>query len=213
MEVGRKDKFYKVKWFWNIMRHGLFLHGVRNQLAKIGIDIMPYYWVQEATEPITPPNIRGDASGFKVSYFGEEEIKEVKSTIIGIEGKDLLDDLKNGQLCIGIKHNENIAAYMFIKRENFTFRKKTFELKENESYMHSMYTFESYRGKNLAPFLRYNCYELAKEKGINVNYSVTEYFNKSTIKFKKKLNSKPVKLLVSIVLFKKYTKNITLKNY
>ncbi len=213
MELGREDKFYKIKWFWNIIRHGLFLHGVRNQMAKIGIDIMPYYWVQEATESIIPPKIRGDASGYSVSYFGEKEITEVKNTIIGIEGKDLLNDLKNGQLCIGIKHHEKIAAYMFIKRDSFTFREKTFDLKENESYMHSMYTFESYRGKNLAPFLRYNCYELAKEKGIDVNYSITEYFNKSTIKFKKKLKSRPVKLLISIVLFKKYTKNFTLKNY
>lgn len=102
---------------------------------------------------------------------------------------------------------------MFIKRKPFVFRKRAFELQPNEGYLHSMYTFEAYRGKNLAPYLRYHSYEFLEKEGVDTFYSVSEYFNKSTIKFKKKLNSKPKKLILSVVIFKKLTFNISLKKY
>jgi hypothetical protein len=213
MEGGKGGFSYRIKWISNIIKHGLFWHGVRNNLAKIGLDFMPYYWVKEATSPITPPQIRGEDNGFEISTFGELEINHIKSTIIGIEQKDLLADLKNGEICIGLKNKGEIAAYMFIKRKPFTFRKRFFDLKSTESYLHSMYTFENYRGKNLAPYLRYHSYKVLEEKGVTDYLSVSEYFNKSTIKFKKKLNSKPVKLFLSLVLFKRWTINFTLKKY
>ncbi|GGW64414.1 acetyltransferase (GNAT) family protein [Winogradskyella epiphytica] len=213
MEGDKKGISYRIKWFSNIIQHGLFWHGVRNNLAKIGFDFMPYYWVKEATSPFEPPQIRGSNKNFKVSTFGEDEINYIKNTIIGIEQKDLLSDLKNGEICIGLKDNDTIAAYMFIKCKPFTFRKRYFKLSPGESYLHSMYTFEDYRGKNLAPYLRYHSYKHLQGLGIEHFFSVSEYFNKSTIKFKKKLNSEPVKLYLSVVLFKKWTKNFTLKSY
>lgn len=213
MEGDKRGLAYRIQWFFNIIKHGLFLHGVRNNLAKIGLDFMPYYWVKEATSPITPPKIRGEAIDLELSTFGESEINHIKNTIIGIEQKDLFADLKNGEICIGLKHNDQIAAYMFIKRKPFIFRKRQFNLEPNESYLHSIYTFEAYRGKNLAPYLRYQSYKYLEKENINSFYSVSEYFNKSTIKFKKKLNSKPVKLYLSLVLFKRWTFNFTLKSY
>ncbi|MDT0558738.1 GNAT family N-acetyltransferase [Ichthyenterobacterium sp. W332] len=213
MEGDKKGLKYKFQWLYNIIKHGLFWHGVRNNIAKLGIDIMPYYWVREEVTPVIPPKIRGEDKNFKISIFGESEINFVKSTIIGIEQKDLLSDLKRGEICIGLKNGEDVAAYMFIKKAPFYFRKRKFSLNTNEAYLHSMYTFERFRGKNLAPFLRYHSYRLLEEQGVNTFYSVSEFFNKSTIKFKKKMNSDHLKLFMSIVFFKKWTWNFTLKNF
>lgn len=213
MEGDKKGLSYRIKWMTNIIRHGLFWHGVRNNLARIGFDFMPYYWVQEATSPITPPKIRGEDKNFVIEKFGEIEINHIKNTIIGIEEKDLLDDLRSGEICLGLKSGERIAAYMFIKRKPFVFRNRTFQLAPNESYLHSMYTFEAYRGKNLAPYLRFHSYKYLEKEGVDTFYSVSEYFNKSTIKFKKKLNSKPKGLFLSVILFKKLAFNINLKKY
>jgi len=213
MEGDKGGLSYRIKWLSNIIKHGLFWHGIRNNVAKLGLDFMPYYWVREATSAIKPPEIRGEDKDFKISTFGEEELIFIKNTIIGIEQKDLLEDLKNGEMCIGLKNKGKIAAYMFIKSKPFTFRKRFFDLKPTESYLHSMYTFEAFRGRNLAPYLRYHSYKLLEDKGITTYLSVSEYFNKSTIKFKKKLNSKPVSLYLSVLLFKKWTLNFTLKHY
>ena len=213
MEGDKTGLSYRITWLSNIIKHGLFWHGVRNNLAKIGLDFMPYYWVEEATGPITPPKLKGDDTNFRISIFGESEINYIKDTIIGIEQKDLLADLKNGEVCIGLKNNGEIAAYMFIKSKPFTFRKRHFDLKSTESYLHSMYTFEAYRGKNTAPYLRYHSYKYLAKENINTYYSVSEYFNKSTIKFKEKLNSKPINLFLSVLLFKRWNYNFTLRSY
>lgn len=213
MEGDKTGLSYRIKWLSNIIKHGLFWHGVRNNLAKTGLDFMPYYWVEEATSPITPPKIYGEDINFEISIFGESEINYIKDTIIGIEQKDLLADLKNGEICIGLKHNGQIAAYMFIKCKPFIFRQRYFDLKPTESYLHSMYTFEAYRGKNIAPYLRYHSYKYLEKTNVRTYYSVSEYFNKSTIKFKEKLNSKPIKLYLSVDLFKKWDFNFILKSY
>ncbi len=213
MEGDKTGLSYRIEWFTNIIKHGMLWHGLRNNLAKIGLDFMPYYWVEEATSPITPPQIRGEDTNFEMSIFGENEINYIKNAIIGIEQKDLLADLKNGEICIGLKNKDEIAAYMFIKCKPFTFRKRIFDLNQSESYLHSMYTFENYRGKNIAPYLRYHSYKYLEEENIKIYYSISEYFNKSTIKFKEKLNSKPLKLYLTVVLFKRWYSNFTLKSY
>lgn len=194
------------------MRHGLFFHGVRNRLAKLGLDFMPYYWVLEGDEPLDPPKIRDDVSKYTTSYFGEEELTYIQNSIIGIAHKNLVEDYRNGQVCVGLKCGEEIAAYMLIQRNDVVFRGATIKLGENEAYLKGMYTFENYRGKGLAPYLRYECYQLVKEKfGTVKNYSISEYFNKPTLKFKRKLKAKNLELRMSMVLFKRLKRNFLLK--
>ncbi len=36
----------------NKIKYGLVLDSIRNQIARIGIKIVPYYWVQEGINPI-----------------------------------------------------------------------------------------------------------------------------------------------------------------
>ena len=52
-----------------------------------------------------------------------------------------------------------------------------------------------------------------EKEGITNYYGIAEYFNKSAIKFQNKLNFKHEKLILSIVLFKKWTMNFELKKY
>ncbi|MGB5356739.1 MAG: hypothetical protein WBN11_08590, partial [Eudoraea sp.] len=74
-------------------------------------------------------------------------------------------------------------------------------------------TFEEHRGKNLAPFLRYHSYLMLQEMGIESIYSITQYFNTSSIKFKKKLRAKNIALYINIALFGRYHTYKLLKNY
>ncbi|MFI0431255.1 hypothetical protein [Mariniflexile sp. HMF6888] len=211
MEVGKK-RFYKILWIYNIIKNGLFWHGVRNNLAKIGFDFMPYFW-EIGSIDIEPPRIRDDESKYQLSIFGEEEITFIKNNVIGISHKDLMNDLKNGDTCLGLKNEGKISVYSFIKHQTFSFRGRKFEIKPSEGYVHNTYTFEAFRGRNLAPYLRYQIYEHLKAKGIDKYYSISEYFNKPTFKYKKKLNVKPQKLYLSVILFKRWVFNFTLKSY
>ena len=188
------------------------MQAIRNNLAKIGFDFMPYFW-EIGSIDIEPPRIRDDESKYQLSVFGEEEITFIKNNVIGIAHKNLMNDLKNGDTCLGIKNEEEISVYSFIKHQTFSFRGRKFEIKPLEGYIHNTYTFEAFRGRNLAPYLRYQSYEHLKAKGIDKYYSISEYFNKPTLKYKKKLNIKPQKLYLSVILFKRWVFNFTLKSY
>ena len=77
MELN-KDRFYKIKWFWNILKNGLFLFGVRNRLARIGFDFDPFYWVLEGAQDYEPPKIKGDPSEYEMVPLNLEETEAIK---------------------------------------------------------------------------------------------------------------------------------------
>jgi hypothetical protein len=102
---------------------------------------------------------------------------------------------------------------MFIELNDFEIKNHKFKLNTNEAYLLNMFTITNFRGKNLAPYLRYACYRHLEKRLITTKYSVNNYFNKSAINFKKKLNSKPQKLEVNIESFKSVQWNLVLKSY
>ena len=199
--------------YWNIIKNGLLLFGIRNKLAQVGLDIRPYYWVQEEIFPCEEPIIKGDVFRYNVRFLNLEEIEELSKNLPKMLAQDLIVGIKNGQLCIALEYNNEIAAFTFVELKNFVFNRKAFTLKDNEAYLLNMWTFHSFRGRNLAPYLRYKTYQLLREQGRNAKFSITEYFNKSSIKFKKKLNSKNLMLIMSIVIFKRYYWNFLIKTY
>jgi hypothetical protein len=213
MEVIKKEKISRIKWLWNIIRHGLFLHGVTNRLVQIGIEIVPYYWVREGISGYDSPEIKENPSEYSIKSLNLEEVILISSSIPGFHKQEMLDGFNNGQLCVGLMHNNKCAAFMFIELNDFVYKNRTFKLADNEAYLLNMWTFDSYRGKNLAPYLRYQCYLLLNNMGRDVSYSITVYFNKSSIRFKKKLNAKHLKLYMYVGLFKKYHWNFLLKDY
>lgn len=212
MEVN-KSKSYKIQWLLNILRNGLFMYGVRNRLARIGLDFDLFYWVKEADLDCKPPLIRGNPVEYPFEYIDIEEIISIGKSRRGLSEEELLRGYQKGQICIGLRHNKDIAAYMFIELNDFNYNRKRFELKDNEAYLLNMYTFEAHRGKNLAPYLRYLSYQLLREMGRDTIYSISAYFNKSTIRFKSKLNAKHQKLYLYIILFKKYHSHFLLRTY
>ena len=213
MDSKRKKSPYSFKLFWQLIKHGLFLQALRYGLAKLGIDIMPYYWVQEEVKVTNQPQIKSDIKDFLFKPLDVDEINLILTNSDVIYEQKIRHSLKAGQECVGLKFEDNIAAYMFVDLNDFTFKNRTFTIKNNEAYLLNMYTFDSFRGKNLAPYLRYCCYRYLENRNINVKFSISNYFNKSAIKFKKKLNSKPLKLYLNIELFKKLQWHFVLRNY
>lgn len=202
METNESKKFTKTQRYRNKLRYGLVLYKLENRLTKFGLNFKPYYWVQEGMGEYKIPEIKGNSNDYSFFHFGTEKTKIVSNCKFGYNEKIILDEFKNGQICIGLKHNNAIVAYMFIELNDFKIQNKTFKLKDNEAYLLNMHTHESYRGLNLAPYLRYRSYTFLKEMGRDSYFSMTEYFNKSSIKFKKKLNSKHLKLFIYIKIFR-----------
>lgn len=213
MESDNRGLKNRIKSILAIIKHGMFWHGVRNNVARLGLDAMPYYWSKTTMQSVKAAAIKTNDLDLKLSVFGASEINFIKSSIIGIEDKDFLDYLKNGETCLGLKQQNEIVAFLFIRKHSFYFRKRYFNIGENDSYLHSMYVFEKYRGKNIASYLRYQSFKLLEKENITNFYSISEYFNKSAIKYQRKSNSEPIKLYLSLIIFKKRNLNFTLKSF
>lgn len=213
MENNKKGIVNRIKWVYKLTKHGLFLQGLRNNLARIGIDIMPYYHFVSTKDIATPQKIRGEKISSKITVFEKSDLKQIKASVSGLEQKDFLEDLKNGDICMGIKNNNEIVAYSLIKRNPFYFRKRYFPLGEKDIYIHSLYVFDKYRGKNISPYMKYERFGLFEKEGVKFHHGITEYFNKSALKIQHKLNAKTVALYLNIILFKTWTFNYTLKKY
>ncbi len=213
MPIKESRKTSQVKRISSVIKNGMFLYGLKNRLALIGIEIMPYYWVQEEFEPCAEPKIKGDVSEFKLRELSLDELMFVSKGIQNLQIDLLKKEYQECWMCLGLEHNNEIAAYNLITNKEINFFDKVFPIKNNEAYLSSMWTFHDFRGRNLAPYLRYKSYQLLKEHGRDTKYSISEYFNKSTIKFKNKLNSKHLKLYIYIGLFGKFKGNYLLKSY
>ncbi len=213
MKIKNKPKIGTIHRFLDIIRHGLLLFGIRNRLAKIGLDINPYYWVQEEYTECQEPEIKGNKSDYTLRYLDIDQLKLITNLDVNFDSESMIEGVKKGQLCIGLEHNSEIAAFLFIDYNDFVFSDRLFHLKENEAYVLNVWTFHPYRSKNLASYLRYLSYQLLKSQGINVKYSIIQFFNKSSIKVINKLNAKYLKLYLSIVLFKRYYWNFIIWDY
>jgi hypothetical protein len=145
--------------------------------------------------------------------FLPEDMKLMENNGSGYSPEDFLAFIKEGQQCIGIKYKGKVAAFMWINFRELNYKSLHMKLKSNEAYLWNMYTMEAYRGKNLAPYLRYKSYELLHAMGKDTLYSISEYFNTPAIKFKKKLNARIMKIALYIRLFNKVEWNITIRSY
>lgn len=213
MGLEKKSKNYTLSFIRNQVKNGLILFSLRNYISRSGIDINPYYWVREGSNTYETPKIKGNHRDYKFEFLKVKDLESIRSMKIRLNVDELINDLQNGRDCIGLKKNQEIAALMFIEYNSFELKGRTFTLGEEDAYLLNMYTFNKFRGKNLAPYLRHKSYEFLKKKG-NVNiYSITDYFNFSSIKFKEKLKAENVFLYLRVSLLKKKQWNFILKKY
>jgi len=196
----------------NKLKYGLILQALFSKLDRIGIDISLFYLFREGSVPAVIPDLKNDTGEYIFEILDSTEMHVVASVTDGFTIETLLDILRSGDKCVGLKHHDEIAAFMWISFKEFTMKSKIIRLNPNEAYLWHMFTMESHRGKNLAPFLRYKSYELLKEMGYTVLYSISDYFNSPAVRFKMKLNARVLKLVLFIDLFKKVHWSFTLRS-
>ncbi len=207
--IHKQSKFRLV---WYRFRYGLVLFSLRNLLAKIGVDIEPYYWFLEEKNACDEPIIKDDINDYTIDYVGIEEVRLMDKTM-GLNGKVMVEAMLNGQLCIGLRHKGTMASLLSIEPNDFIHQHRHFTLEEHAAYLLNVYTFRAYRGKNLAPYLKYHSFKLLEKYDIDKLYSINSYFNTSSLKVKKKMGARKLKLYLYVELFKKRHWNFILKEY
>lgn len=195
------------------VKHRLVLHTILRVLGSRGIEIVPYYLTQESLEQGIVPTLDPEMGPVTAWVLSPAEIEDLfthpEANMMGDKERLLTERC----FCFGLKLKGEIAACMWCNVHRCHSGLTSFPLKENEAYLCSAVTFKAYRGRNLAPFLRYELHRHLKEMGRTKLYSITESFNTPALKFKEKLGAKQLKLGLSIRLFNRWQWNMTLRRY
>ena len=197
------------------IRQGLFFQVLRDRLAKIGINISPFYWMKESLTNLPPPLINGNPADYTFSFFGINDIE----TINNLPERQAFNKqvfpslLDKGKKCFGVKFKGEIAAFTWFDLEKSNSHSYPVAMKDNEAYLFDMYVLKNFRGKNIAPALRHKSYSVLKSMGRDTCYSITEYFNTPSFKFKQKLQARVIFKGLYVNLFKKVQKRWVLRRY
>jgi len=199
---------------WSKLRYSNFLRLFFDALARLGVRIAPYYLFLEI---ISSENILERPSGFEdyeMNFWGPEEMKQM-ALIPGrkFSEKFLVQRLKDGQKCIGLKKDNTLAAFSWCNLKEISVKWNLSPLKKDEAYLFDAYTLLDYRGKGIAPFLRFHLYRELQKLGRTKLYSYSDYFNTSAVRFKQKLDAKKMKLFLVINFFDKWYFSFLLKNF
>jgi hypothetical protein len=197
----------------NRIRYGLALQTVRGLFRRIGIEFSPFYLFQEGADFSVIPELKEKDPDYTIGLLEPEEMKMIGNVQKGLSDEKLTALLEAGAKCIAIKDKGEIVAFTWISFDEVSFYSTVMKLKNDEAYLWSMFTIESHRGKNLAPYLRYKSYEILKELGRNIIYSASDSFNSPAVRFKEKLNAKKLKLILFVKIFNRIQWSFTLKSY
>jgi len=196
------------------IRYNPFARVVLDGLTKLGIRIQPYYVVLEGLFGGALHDLEVLRNEYDLGFLEIEDMKVIASIPFReISHQELLTRLKKGNMCFGAKKEGNLAAFSWCDIDEFNFRGLRFPLRKNEAYLFDAHTMDSFRGEGIAPYLRYQLYKELAKSGRSRLYSVSDRFNASSLRFKRKLNAQVIGSGLFIELFNKWRfRSISEKN-
>lgn len=182
---------------------------ILDAFSKIGVDIQPFYLFQEGLSHQPFVQMK---EGINEYWFGclqekdMDEIADIKWR--NVTNKDLKLRLYKGNKCYAAKYQGELVAFTWYNIQECDYKGCRFLLKENEAYLFGMFTFHRFRGKGIAPYIRYGMYRELARLGRRNLYSISNRFNKSAINFKRKLRAEIVGSGIFVELFKMWRFNL-----
>ena len=188
---------------WQRTKHKSFLRLLHDGFIKLGINISFFYLVEEGLHLQKIPFSINEFTDYTTEFLKEDEIDSICSIHEKPYKKEKISERIKSAKCIVVKKDGNVIAYTWFNFSKYTFGNYEYTLKGNEAYLFDAYVLMEYRGKKLAPFMRYQCYKELEKLNKTILYSFSDVLNKQSIRFKQKLNAKFVSLFLYISLFNK----------
>ena len=180
-------------------KHRIFLQNFIFWFGRhTGICFFLYYLMEEGSAPV--PDSGSDPEGYEVCLINGKDLQDPDQFGALVHLEQWRKRLEKGDLCITLRKSGQVAAYCWADSEELHLRAESRALKKGEAYLYDAHVEKSFRGQGLAPYMRKQCYQMLNARGFHKFYSVSDYFNTPTHKFKKKLNARKVRLVLSIEL-------------
>ena len=186
------------------IRYNSILRILHDGLVKIGLQLSLFYLVEEGLHLQTIPLEFNEFSCYTAEFLKEEELNIIADIPERPYKKEILQKrFKDGSRCLLCKKDEQLIGYTWFNLFECDSGIYKLSLKENEAYLFDAYVLMEYRGKRIAPFIRFLCYKELQKLNRTTLYSISDLFNSQSIRFKKKLNAKFSVLILYINLFNK----------
>ena len=194
------------------VRHGLLRQRMTERLRQVGIDIRPYYLFREGTtfDRLSVPSLEGQ---YRTALLRPEETPSLAALRSWNTSEEILERLDQNNSCVVVWDHERVAGFTWVNPDEVSFRRCDLALRETEAYLYDAFVAPDYRGKGLAPYVRYESYRILHDAGFRTFFSISEYFNAPAIRFKQKLNGEIVRLYLEINLAKRRIGRWILKEY
>lgn len=118
-----------------------------------------------------------------------------------------------GMLCYGVRDGATLVAKTCCDLAEFNYPPARRKLESDEAYLFAAYIDPDYRGHNLAPYMRAECYEALRAMGRTRLWSYTDYYNTPARRFKAKLGAVEEALCLHVELFGRWSRTLTLRRY
>ncbi|MGD2129436.1 MAG: hypothetical protein PVG42_03380 [Lysobacterales bacterium] len=188
-------------------------------LAKIGINLRPFVVLREGIfdHTDTPRIPDPDFEAVEIKYLEAADMR-VLASLSDLPGRSITEGelqkrLRAGNKCAALTLDGELAAFTWCDFETCSFQGYPFSLKANEVYLFDAYTLVAFRGKGLAPYIRYSLYVDLARQGREFCYSVSDRFNRPSLRFKEKLNARWLISGVYLVLFSRWRFTFMLKQH
>lgn len=197
------------------IRHSGFTRLILEILAKAGINLRPFVLLRESIFEVKPRPPEPEFADAETRYLDEADMPAIAS-LSDLPGRSVTEDelrdrLLAGNKCIGLTLNGELAAFSWCDYEQCSFLGYPFKLKSNEVYLFDAYTLVAFRGKGLGPYIRCRLYENLASQGRDVCYSISDRFNRPSLRFKEKLNARWLVSGIYLVLFSRWRFSFFLK--
>lgn len=204
-----KIRYYKrgVPWY------GVALRILVDTASKLGMRIEPYHVFLEGLGKGRRPGLPSGLDGHRIGFLDASDMPEVaRMPGRNVSEQDLRQRLQNGARCVGVKYRGAIVAFTWCNLNECAIEKhRLFALRADEASLFDAYTVDSFRGRDLAPYMRYRCYEELAKLGRHRCYSVTVVFNTPAVRFKQKLGAQVLQLGVFVELLGRWRFHTRLK--
>lgn len=177
------------------------------------IQLIPYYIMEEFYDDQKNLNVVLGKEDTEIGILTRDDMEILGNQEESSETtKELIQWIEGGCLCLAIRYKGEIAAYSWCDLNYLQYKGRTVTLKRNEAYLFDARTYKAFRGKNLAPYVRYELCKLLNKRGIEKFFSITLWSNTASMKFKQKLGAKPIELFLYIGFFRKFHLHFRLRN-
>ena len=166
---------------------------VRRGLDTLGMSVVPYYLFLEKKSFADLSHSGKHLRGYKTGLLGPEDM----ALVAAIPGRQVPEPvfqkrLQRGDICCGIKHEGVLVSFVWAAMDAAEAYFGRMPMKPTEAYLFDAFTRVDYRGRGLAPFLRWHLYGELEKRGRVDLYSYSLYSNRPAVRFKRKLNARTI---------------------